>query len=508
MSGPTRREFLWTSVTAAAAGGLTGPMAVAQPGSVRVRRSVFSPLAPIADYRNGVRVMKSRPVTDRTSWLYQANIHGTSGAAPKGANWNQCQHGSFFFLSWHRMYLYWFERIVRKACGNNAFALPYWNYTSLTPSARQLPLAFRQPTFMGQTNALYDAARAPGMNSLNSPATLPYSATLFSTAFAYTNFSSPTGSGLSFGGQVLTAPAHFTGPPGQLEMQPHNVLHGLIGGSGDMGDPNRAARDAIFWLHHANIDRLWKRWLQQGGGRANPTGNAAWMKTVFRFFDENGQEVKMTGADILNTVTQLEYRYDDDPITLAPAAAVAAAARAPKEKKERGMQVVATAEKSEVALGNQPVSVKIGLKERAGAAVKRLTGADAADVPAHPIVLRLEDVTFDKQPGIYYEVYLNLPAKEEPDVQNGRFVGNLGFFATHAAGKKGDHKTTGAAKTSATFDISGVVRELARGKKWDPDQLTVTFVPRGLEDSEGRARKVKTEAKVNVGKVTLSSPKE
>ena len=26
---------------------------------------------------------------------------------------DQCQHNTWYFLPWHRMYLYWFERIVR-----------------------------------------------------------------------------------------------------------------------------------------------------------------------------------------------------------------------------------------------------------------------------------------------------------------------------------------------------------------------------------------------------------
>ena len=41
----------------------------------------------IAAYRTAVGVMRSRPATDPTSWLYQANIHGTStpsGSWPAG----------------------------------------------------------------------------------------------------------------------------------------------------------------------------------------------------------------------------------------------------------------------------------------------------------------------------------------------------------------------------------------------------------------------------------------
>jgi hypothetical protein len=52
--------------------------------------------------------MKLRPATDPTSWLFQANIHGTYDPTPPqfADVWGTCQHGSFFFLSWHRMYLY------------------------------------------------------------------------------------------------------------------------------------------------------------------------------------------------------------------------------------------------------------------------------------------------------------------------------------------------------------------------------------------------------------------
>ena len=48
-----------------------------------------------------------------------------------------CQHQGWFFLPWHRMYLYFFERIVRAAVveagGPADFALPYWNYDKPFP---------------------------------------------------------------------------------------------------------------------------------------------------------------------------------------------------------------------------------------------------------------------------------------------------------------------------------------------------------------------------------------
>ena len=73
--------------------------------------------------------MKSRVATDPTSWAYQASIHGSydDPAAPGGT-----RHGGFFFLSWHRMYLYWFEHPARYQRGGVdqalSILLPYWNY--------------------------------------------------------------------------------------------------------------------------------------------------------------------------------------------------------------------------------------------------------------------------------------------------------------------------------------------------------------------------------------------
>src|SRR5260370_23155567 len=69
-------------------------------------------------YAKAVADMQGRPVSDPTSWTFQAGIHGSTATPPPGANWNQCQHSSWYFLSWHRAYLYWRseERRVGKEC--------------------------------------------------------------------------------------------------------------------------------------------------------------------------------------------------------------------------------------------------------------------------------------------------------------------------------------------------------------------------------------------------------
>ena len=99
--------------------------------------------AQITALRAGIQVMMSKPVTDPTSYRFQANIHGTLDTPTtmeEMQSWNQCEHGSFYFPSWHRMYLYFFDRILRAAAGSAGYqnvVLPYWNYND--PAQRTCP---------------------------------------------------------------------------------------------------------------------------------------------------------------------------------------------------------------------------------------------------------------------------------------------------------------------------------------------------------------------------------
>ncbi len=127
----------------------------------------------------------------------------------------------------------------------------------------------------GSANPLFIQQRSPAANAGGQ---LPPSATTSAAAMAATDFVPAFGGG-------ITSPQHFFGAAGELEFTPHNIVHSLL--SGWMGDPDRAALDPIFWLHHSNVDRLWEVWLSQGGGRANPA-QAQWNSTAFVFHDETG----------------------------------------------------------------------------------------------------------------------------------------------------------------------------------------------------------------------------
>src|SRR5687768_16211844 len=123
------------------------------PPALRIRRNILSLGQPQLDsLRKGVAEMKALPSTDRRIWTFQAAIHWTDAGGPDPL-FNQCQHGTLHFLTWHRIYLYQFENILRWASQDNSLTLPYWDWVG-TPV---LPEPFRNPA--DASNPLYDATR-------------------------------------------------------------------------------------------------------------------------------------------------------------------------------------------------------------------------------------------------------------------------------------------------------------------------------------------------------------
>jgi hypothetical protein len=177
-------------------------------------------------YARAIGTMRERQPDDPTSWSYQAALHGTY-QVPADPLWNGCQHGSWFFLPWHRMYIWYFEQIVRSAVaesgGPDDWALPYWNYTDGPAGSAVLPPAFRVETLPdGGPNPLFvpDGNRQPAVNA---GAALPSIVTSTAQALRSTSFSP------GFGG-LPRGPVHFANPHGLLESQPHDNIHVVVGG--------------------------------------------------------------------------------------------------------------------------------------------------------------------------------------------------------------------------------------------------------------------------------------
>jgi hypothetical protein len=249
---------------------------------------------------NAYNKMKQLPASDPTSWTFQDSIHG---AAPvvKNPAIGSCQHKNCFFLAWHRVYLYYFERIVRsKMTGSVASrpALPYWNSYQKKHKFNFIPIRFRATnTPLASPNGLYHSNRAALINHPTNPQSIDPAGTMsFNYGFAMSAF---TNNFYVFQNRIETA---------------HGDIHAVIGG--DMATQVNAAKDPIFYSHHANIDRMWELWLRSGGStpsRCNPTSyaDAGWANKPYFFYDEYGQPVSMTGAQIINTAVTLGYKYDN-----------------------------------------------------------------------------------------------------------------------------------------------------------------------------------------------------
>ena len=98
---------------------------------------------------------------------------------------------------------------------------------------------------------------------------------------------------------VLTTFTDFTD---QLENGPHGNVHmqvGMVNGVREaMGNIRVSPADPIFWLHHAQIDRLWSLWQVQNPGR-NPTLTGA--NAVMDPWPETATQ--------LRSITALGYSY-------------------------------------------------------------------------------------------------------------------------------------------------------------------------------------------------------
>ena len=422
--------------------------------------------AELTAFKNGVAVMKSRSPLDPTSWTYQAAIHGTS-ATPVQTAWNTCQHNMTFFLSWHRMYLCFFERILRKASGMPGLGLPYWNYSDAADAtARFLPAAFRTPATT--SNPLFTSNRNAAINA----GTGQLSASAVSLA------------------SVIPGPIGFYPFSGNVNGTPHGAVHGGVGGG--MGGFNTAGLDPIFWLHHCNIDRLWNRWLAGGGGRSNPPAtDTAWHNTNFTFFDENGAQVQMKGADIVNAQTSsCRSCYDEEAFYIIWDFL-------PWRFKYLDIQIGIYIKP--LVLDTMRLRFEIDLNDKAAESFARALRAAKPEDEVN-IKLNFEGVKADKAPEFFYEVYLNLPENvADPNYKLRNYAGNLSLFGIERTHSK-EHGEMEALKFSVNVtDAIKRLRNLRAGKT-----LSVTLVPTGVVSRDERRLPIRSDAKVSVERITLS----
>jgi N-acetylneuraminic acid mutarotase len=310
-----------------------------RPTKLYTRYNVNSPQGQkmLAKYAQAIEIMRQLPDYDQRSWTWWWNTHWIKGypaalwdlsrkkkteviaalpqesQADAEAVWDGCQahpynpsdpeqYQQWYFLPWHRLMLYEFEGVIREVLHDEDFSLPYWNPVTGNPDDLVLPAVFRDP---GTT--LYDGTRwfwVNGGERIDTPFRDWLTLDALNEKFY---IDSPTGS-LGFNPR--------------LDQNPHFFTHVALGG--DMADFSTVGGDPLFYLHHANIDRIWESWNRIGN--SNPT-DPKYLNRTFAFGDRSGKRVDLP-VSAGDRTAQLGYEYDSyekppQPQQLSPEEAAA-----------------------------------------------------------------------------------------------------------------------------------------------------------------------------------------
>lgn len=497
---------------------------------VRTRHNVWAAESRWADpvlwYARGVAAMKQRALDDPTSWRFYAAMHGFAPArwaalgyldatdqppspAVREQFWAQCQHGSWYFLPWHRGYVLAFEANIRaevvRLGGPDGWALPYWDYFG--PGQSALPPELASPVWPDGTgdNPLFVPQRYGPFGDGN--VFVPLDAVNLD-AMNEDHFTGVSSGGTPGFGGVDTGFSHGGGTHGMIEGQPHDWVHGLVGGrdvrppqlDGVMSDPRTAGLDPVFWLHHANIDRLWEVWNRTDPFHTNPTdqrwlqGPASQGERPFVAPMPDGTTWTYT-PDEMTDIAALGYGYED----LAPAPAPVPRRERLRERGLRagvrgGATVPDETNVELVGASEEPVPVTgsaVGSRVRLDAPMRRRVirslarAAEAPDVTAPPdrLFLNLENVRGHSDAAAFH-VYVGVPDDEEATDHPEQLAGSIAPFGVSQA-TEGDDLHGGQGLTFV-LEITSIVDDLFLGDSLDVGSVPVRIVPvRPIDDDAG-----------------------
>jgi tyrosinase len=369
------------------------------------------------------------------------------------------------------MYLACFEQIVAATVvglGGPDWALPYWNYSDLSnANARRLTPAFRaERTPDNVANPLRVDDRRPGCNDGDVIADDLDVALDCLTEPSFV--AAPTGGNPGFGGPK-TRFNHSGGVVGMLEATPHGSMHGAV--NGWMGAFHTAGLDPIFWLHHANIDRLWAVWRARNASHIDPTDPQWKTGVAFEFNGAGGSIVTFTSDQVVETTAApLLYEYEDVSDPFGGAAPEIESARSPSME-DRPIPEMVGATEGPVVLTERPTSTRLSISAPTGPA---RTSNEARAVPLR-VFLNFENIV-GSGPPTSYSVYLNLPEGADPEQHPELLAGRLPMFGV-AEASRADQEHPGSGLHYA-LEISHLLRRLEGPDPRGSGELRVTFVPR------------------------------
>ncbi|MED6212996.1 hypothetical protein PIB30_089007, partial [Stylosanthes scabra] len=200
---------------------------------------------------------------------------------------------------------------------------------------------------------------------------------------------------------------------GTLELVPHNIVHNW---TGDITQPNTenmgafysAARDPIFYSHHANVDRMWSIW---NSFNRKDIDDSDWLDSSFLFYDENKDLVRVKIRDCLDT-KKLGYDFLEQPLPWTNAK--------PKPRRTKLERVV----KPLTVTKNLEFPFK--LEKIVSTVVNRPAKSRSKEDKEEKEETLVIEVEFDRSRGVKFDVFIN----EEEDAKfatplNREFAGSF-----------------------------------------------------------------------------------
>ncbi|XP_058087102.1 aureusidin synthase-like isoform X4 [Magnolia sinica] len=272
----------------------------------------------IAKYEKAVSIMKQLSYDDPRSFNRQANMHCIycTGAYNQENSTSIFKiHNSWLFFPWHRAMIYFHEQMLAKFMGDDTFALPYWNWDN--PAGMVFPSMYLNGSFIDKDrNPIHLPPHVADISYHEKESGLgPEDQISSNLAFMYTQMvSGAKKPELFMGCKYKAGKEGYCKSPGTIEIAPHDTLHSWAGSDitpegEDMGAFYSAARDPVFYAHHANIDRLWNVWKGLRGNRLE-FEDPEWLDSYFYFYDENAQLVRIKIRDTLD-MTKFRYTYQE-----------------------------------------------------------------------------------------------------------------------------------------------------------------------------------------------------
>jgi tyrosinase len=434
----------------------------------------------LTNYALAVRSLDQLPFGDRNSWRFLGAMHGFDAKqweslglmaageqAPAdidGDYGNQCQHASWYFLPWHRGYVGTFEAIVAakvKELTGDDWALPYWNYLDATNAdARKLPDAFLADTMPDGTENPLKYYRGAPMRSPDVTALDPGPFDKFDLdAMDENDFLVGNHGGIGFGGGISGGFIQFGNWTGDLEQNPHNIVHVLTGqGGGWIGDPLTAGLDPLFWLHHCNVDRLWQAWMGASGKHMvnDPRWNHGPADRAFTMPVVGGDQPGITfgGQDCL-AGGEFFPEYDDLTKGTGVTQGAGAVTRVSMGPSVGQTVEVIGASAAPVQVSEQPAMTEVVVDATAASVAVSSMGATEPGEEVSRLYLAFESVKGDLPSGML-DVFLDLPEGANLEEHAGKQVGSVALFGLNVASKPdGRHGGNGLSYTIDITDQAG-----------------------------------------------------